>query len=284
MRKKSSSNLFGIGQLPDPKTVNVPGLVEGMREVYRDTVSSLLADLEVAAMALEARQDIDGNTSLIRRLLHSIKGDSGMAGLTEVSDICHQTESAFEKITDISASADMILKVKDWIEAVIAYILEGDVFADKQPPKEIKEKSKLRALIIDDDKVCRQRLLSMLQDFFECSFAVNGRKGLEAYIESRQQNNPYDFITLDINMPELNGHETLQAIRDWENENSSDRVNGVKIIMITSERASKHIFSSFKHGCEAYVTKSDIGEKLLDEIAKLGLLKIVKVQKDYAIS
>ena len=284
MGKNGSSNILGIGQLPDPKTVDVPSLIEDMWEVYRDTVCSLLTELEAAAMALEARQDIEENTALIRRLLHSIKGDSGMAGLTDVSDICHQAESAFEEITDIPAAADMILKVKDWTEAVIAYISEGNICADRQQLKETKEKSKLKALIVDDDEVCRQRLHSMLQDFFDCSLAVNGREGLEKYIESRQQNHPYDFIALDINMPELNGHETLKAIRHWEKENSADGVNGVKIIMTTSESASKHIFSSFKQGCEAYVIKTDIGEKLLDEIAKLGLLKIVKVQKDFAIS
>ncbi len=284
MGKKGSSGMRGIGQLPDPKTVNVPSLTEDMWEVFRDTVGSLLTELEAAAMALEARQDIEENAALIRRLLHSIKGDSGMAGLTDVSDVCHQAESAFEEITDIPAAADMILKVKDWIEAVIAYLLEGNISADKQQPKETKEKSKLKALIVDDDQVCRQKLHSMLQNFFDCSFAVNGREGLEAYIESRQQNNPYDFITLDINMPELNGHETLKAIRKWESENDIQGLSGVKIIMATSEDTPKHIFSSFKQGCEAYIVKSHISEKLLDEIAKLGLLKIVKVQKDYAIS
>jgi hypothetical protein len=31
------------------------------------------------------------------------------------------------------------------------------------------------------------------------------------------------------------------------------------------------------------VVKSGMGDKLLDEVAKLGLLKVVKVQKDYAV-
>ena len=44
-----------------------------------------------------------------------------------------------------------------------------------------------------------------------------------------------------------------------------------------------HIFKAFREGCEAYVTKSGMGDKLLDEVAKLGLLIVVKVQKDYAV-
>lgn len=272
------------GGLPDPKTVSVVNLSEDIWETYRDTVSSLLAELEAAAMALESGQNVDEQKALIRRLLHSIKGDSGMSGLEDVHDLCHEAESAFEEVSDISVSSDMILKIKDWIDAVIDCISNGNLAAEKQQQLDgIEEKARLKALIIDDDRVCRKRLQSILQSFFDCTFAVNGREGLEAYIESRQQNDPYKFITLDINMPELNGHETLEAIRKWEDDNCIEGLDGVKIIMTTSEGSSKHIMSSFRQGCEAYVVKSNMGEKLLDEIAKLGLLKVVKVQKDYAI-
>lgn len=284
MGKKDNSEIFANGQLPDPKTVSLVDLIDDMWGVYCDTVSSLLNELEVAAMALEAGRDIDENVPLIRRLLHSIKGDSGVIGLGEVSSICHEAESAFEETTDTAASAGMILKVKDWIEAVIEYVSKGDISANKQRQlNEIEKKPKLKALIVDDDEVCRQRLHSLLRDFFDCSFAADGRQGLEAYIDSRLQNNPYDFITLDINMPELDGHETLQAIRQWENDNGAEGLSAVKIIMTTSESTSKHIFSSFNEGCEAYVVKSDMDEQLLDEIAKLGLLRVVKVQKSYTI-
>ena len=272
------------GGLPDPKTISVINLTEDIWETYRDTVGSLLAELEAAAMALESGQNVDEQEALIRRLLHSIKGDSGMAGLEDVHDLCHEAESAFEEVSDISVSSEMILKIKDWIDAVIDCIANGDLAAEKQQQLEgIEEKDRLKALIIDDDRVCRERLQSILQDFFDCTFAVNGREGLEAYIESRQQNDPYKFITLDINMPEMNGHETLEAIRKWEDANGIEGLDGVKIIMTTSEGSSEHIMSSFRQGCEAYVTKSNMGEKLLDEIAKLGLLKVVKVQKDYEV-
>ncbi|MCD6393167.1 MAG: response regulator [Planctomycetes bacterium] len=272
------------GGLPDPKTISVINLTEDIWETYRDTVGSLLAELEAAAMALESGQNVDEQEALIRRLLHSIKGDSGMAGLEDVHDLCHEAESAFEEVSDLSVSSDMILKIKDWIDAVIDCIANGDLAAEKlQQLEGIKEKDKLKALIIDDDRVCREMLQSILQDFFDCTFAVNGREGLEAYIESRQQNDPYKFITLDINMPEMNGHETLEAIRKWEDANGIEGLDGVKIIMTTSEGSSEHIMSSFRQGCEAYVTKSNMGEKLLDEIAKLGLLKVVKVQKDYEV-
>jgi two-component system chemotaxis response regulator CheY len=170
------------------------------------------------------------------------------------------------------------------MQSILEYLANSNVAADKQLQSEqTTDKPTLKALIIDDEEICRVRLHSILKDFFDCSFAVNGREGLDTYIESRRQGDPYDFITLDINMPEMDGHQTLLSIRQWEDENNIRGLDGVKIIMTTSEGASKHILSSFRQGCEAYVLKSRMGEKLLDEVVNLGLLKIVKVEKNYAV-
>ncbi len=282
MDKQLTSDLKSRTPLPDPSRVSVKDVLEDMWGTYRDAVGSLLSELEAAAMAVEAGTDADDNAALIRRLLHSIKGDSGMSGLPDVHDMCHAAESVFEELTDNVEAADMVLRVKDWIEAVINFIETGDIVEEKQQ-QQVEEKNKLRVLVIDDDTVCRTRLKSILNEFFDVSFAEDGQAGLEEYIKTAEGGEPYDLITLDINMPRMNGHETLAAIRQYEEDNSVSGLDGVKIVMTTSEDDSKQIFKAFRQGCEAYVTKSGMGDKLLDEVAKLGLLKVVKVQKDYAV-
>ena len=278
------SSLKDGGQLPDPGTVDSTEIIDQIWQTYLDATSSLLTKLEAAALHLENGKDVEENKARIRRTLHSVKGDSGMTGLMDIHDLCHQTETFFEEMTDNAAAADMVLKVKDWINAAIRHIISGDSTETVEGDvPATNETSKLTALIIDDDEVCQQRLKMMLDPFFDCTVAGNGRKGYEAYKASRQAGAPFDFVTLDINMPEMNGHETLEAIRKFEEENAIQGLDGVKVIMLTSEGDAEHVFSAFRKGCEAYVTKSGMGEKLLDEIAKLGLLKVVKVQKNYAI-
>ena len=125
MGKKDLRPICRNGQLPDPKGINCLNLVKDMWPTYRETTESLLSELEVAARALETGCKVEENSSTVRRVLHSIKGNSGVAGLTEVYDICQQAESAFEEMTDISASVDMLLEVKGWIETVIKCISEG---------------------------------------------------------------------------------------------------------------------------------------------------------------
>jgi len=91
------------------------------------------------------------------------------------------------------------------------------------------------------------------------------------------------LVTLDINVPEMNGHETLEAIRVAGEQRGIGGLDGVKVIMTTSESSSKHVFAAFREGREAYVVKTEMGAKLLDAVVQLGLLKVVKVEKAYVL-
>lgn len=282
MTTKDFTVIRADGSLPDPKTVATDGIVEEIWPAYMDTVVPLLSEVEVAAMALEAGDNADENKASIRRVMHSIKGDSGMAGLMDMYHLCHEAETAFDEFTDDKQAADMILRVKDWIYDAIQHIVNGDT-VEKEETSSQQKTGKLRALVIDDDEVCSERLKMLLEGYFDCTSADNGQKGFEIYKRSIVEKEHFDLITLDINMPKMNGHQTLEAIRKLEKRYGMEGLDGVKVIIITSEDGKKHVFSSFREGCEGYVVKSNIGEKLLDELAKLGLLKVVNVQKDYAI-
>jgi two-component system chemotaxis response regulator CheY len=284
MDSEKLNAILADGQLRDPKDVVVGDIVQDLWTTYVEEVRGLLGRLEVAAMQLESGEAIEDNKAEIRRVLHSIKGDSGMCGITDVHQICHDTESALDDLFAKGAAADALLKLKDWVEEVIQHICNVDITSEKdREEEEVKSKPKLKALIVDDDILCRERLKMLLEDFFDCTFACNGKEGFLVYTRSLEDQNAFRLITLDINMPEMDGHETLKAIREYEQDHGIGGLDGAKVVMTTSESSSNHVFSAFKQGCEAYVVKAKMGAKLLDEIAKLGLLKVVKVKKDYAL-
>jgi two-component system chemotaxis response regulator CheY len=283
-KESKFSSMWTNGQFPAPETVVVTNIVEDLWETYVDEMNSFLPDLEKAAMSLETSDNHEKELSEVRRILHSVKGDSGMCGIADVHDLCHEMESALDHMHEKGYVTDVLLKAKDWIEAAIKHLSEKNIATEKDiEQEEIHNKPKARALVIDDDIVCRKRLKMLLQDYFDCTFACDGQEGAIEYVQSLNDQDPYKLITLDINMPKLNGHETLQAIRKTEEEHGIRGLDGIKVIMTTSESASDHVFSAFREGCEAYVVKTDMGDKLLDEIAKLGLLKVVKVEKAYAL-
>ena len=55
------------------------------------------------------------------------------------------------------------------------------------------------------------------------------------------------------------------------------------VAAMMQELIEDHVFAAFREGCEAYVVKGQMGEKLLDAVVQLGLLKVAKVQKDYVL-
>ncbi len=284
MENEKFSGVWVNGELPDPGSVVVLDIVEDLWATYTEEVGSLLTALEAAAMSLESGQNVTEDAAEIRRVLHSIKGDSGMAGVMDVQRLCHETESALDELIKKGQATDVLLKVKDWIEGAMEHISKANISAEKtREMEQAKIKDKRRALVLDDDIVCRERLKMLLGDFFDCTFACNGKEGLLIYERSLDEENPFRLVTLDINMPEMDGHETLQGMRRSEQERGVSGLDGVKVIITTSEDGSDHMFAAFNQGCEAYVVKAKMGQKLLDEIAKLGLLKVVKVQTDYAI-
>lgn len=284
MEKKDFRVVKQNGTLPPIGDIDMTGIETDLWDAYVESSNGLLGEVESAAMALERGELVEDNAAAIKRILHTVKGEAGMTGMKDVCNLCHEAEGAFIEFieaNDAPKAADMVLKVIDWIRGTIDYVSNHDHQA-AQAAEEAKVVKKPKALVIDDDEICRAKLNKKLLPFFDLTFAFNGKEGHKKYAQALDAGEPFKLVTLDINMPEMDGHECLAAIRDHENKKGIEGLDGVKIIMTTSREASKDVFGAFRKGCEAYVVKSHLDEKLLDEIAKLGLLKVTKVEKSYA--
>lgn len=58
-----------------------------------------------------------------------------------------------------------------------------------------------------------------------------------------------DLILLDLNMPRMDGRETLAAIK------SDDRLKAIPVVILTTSGAAPDIAASYQHRANAYVTK-----------------------------
>lgn len=56
-------------------------------------------------------------------------------------------------------------------------------------------------------------------------------------------------------MPDMDGIEALKRIRTWEKSRNIQLGKGAKVIMLTADKASDSIASSFNAGCETYIFK-----------------------------
>lgn len=129
----------------------------------------------------------------------------------------------------------------------------------------------MRILIVEDDPVSLMVMEKNLKRFGTCDLAENGALGLKAFCKAHEEGQPYQLITLDIMMPELDGQSLLQEIRRLETDWGIYGLAGVKIIMTTALDDKENILEAFNSQCEGYLTKPIQREKLIRMIADLGL-------------
>ncbi len=130
----------------------------------------------------------------------------------------------------------------------------------------------MKSLVVDDDYAARKLLQRLLSGTGDVNVAVNGQDAIDAFKEAFGSGHHYDLICLDIMMPQVDGHETLKAIRRYEEEAGVHSTDGVKVIMTTAMDSTAHVLGAFREGCEAYVLKPVKKSELMGEIYKLGLL------------
>ncbi|TYT73750.1 response regulator [Desulfobotulus mexicanus] len=129
----------------------------------------------------------------------------------------------------------------------------------------------MRILIVEDDPISRMVMEKNLKSLGICDLVENGREALEAFEKALLENKPYDLITLDIMMPEMDGQTALQEIRKMEDEEGIYGLSGVKVIMTTALDDKDNIMRAFKSQCEGYLTKPIQRQKLFQLMDELGL-------------
>ncbi len=130
----------------------------------------------------------------------------------------------------------------------------------------------MKILIVDDDPVTRSLLKKQISGLAECSEAENGKAAIEAYLNSLDENRPFQIITLDIMMPDMDGQTVLEAIRKVEREKKLARREKARILMISSRSDRATILACVQLGCDDYIAKPFERDILLKKIKRLSVL------------
>jgi DNA-binding response OmpR family regulator len=111
-------------------------------------------------------------------------------------------------------------------------------------------------LVVDDDADIRLLLEELLRGAgYDVKTAPDGRAALRAFHES-----PSDLIILDLSLPELDGFETLERIRD---------ISDVPVILLTARSGEIDKVRGFRSGADDYVVKPFGRQELLARIEAL---------------
>lgn len=153
-----------------------------------------------------------------------------------------------------------------------------DLTAEQEsPPKRLdNDIMSPRILIVDDSPVNRRIVREYLKIFGECEEANNGRKGLDMFTAAHEGGTPYQLICLDLWMPEMGGHETLDLIRKWERDQQVEQP--AKILIISALSDKQNVIRT-QSKCEGYIVKP-LRKEVLSE--KLNFLGFTPLSQDAA--
>ena len=99
-----------------------------------------------------------------------------------------------------------------------------------------------RVLVIDDDENIQLLVQAALQAKFELVKALTGQEGLD-----RLEEGSVDLILLDYNLPDMDGQETLERIREQDDE--------TPVVLLTAEHGSATIGPMLRLGVANYIHK-----------------------------
>jgi two-component system chemotaxis sensor kinase CheA len=99
-----------------------------LRELFFETAQDLLQDLNEAGLELEAHAGDPEVIRRVRRVVHTLKGDSAACGFQELSALAHEMEDALAPQTAQAAQAslvEVIFTAADTFQAMLAAYRKG---------------------------------------------------------------------------------------------------------------------------------------------------------------
>jgi signal transduction histidine kinase len=152
---------------------------------------------------------------------------------------------------------------KFWLEVVLPLVKEDKNFPEKMVQTYIGYQGKRKkVLIVDDNDINRSMLLALLESLgFDVAIAGNGLAALWHMTDSQP-----DLVILDLVMPEMDGLDTVRAMRQ------RPELEGVAIIgasAMVTDTARREYFAA---ECDAFVEKPIRIDLFLERISEqLGL-------------
>ncbi len=120
-----------------------------------------------------------------------------------------------------------------------------------------KSDDKIKILVIEDDPVITEFLCTGLKyEGYEVTSRTTGRAGLDAL-----EGSVFDLIILDVMLPDLDGFEVCQRIRDHRSD--------IPILMLTVKKEISDRVKGLDSGADDYMTKPFSFDELLARIRAL---------------
>jgi len=138
-------------------------------------------------------------------------------------------------------------------------------------PQDIRGK---RTMVVDDSQANRMILVKMLESFGCPAQAVkSGAEALNVLKQAVAQEKPFHLVLLDLRMPEMDGEETLSAIK------KDPDTRDLAVVVLTSVGVRGDAARLEALGCAGYLIKPVKQSQLFDAIVTVLGLQEAKAEK-----
>lgn len=115
----------------------------------------------------------------------------------------------------------------------------------------------LKILVVDDDQALRLAVRSSLEATgrFKIEEAFDGVNALEKIKSAEDNKRNFDIVILDVDMPRMNGLNTLKAIKEHD--------PGITVLMLTAHATVEAAVQAVKDGAYNFISKPLSGQELV---------------------
>ncbi len=133
---------------------------------------------------------------------------------------------------------------------------------------------KQRVLIVDDSKIVRTTISSLIRSTFDVREEANGALGWQAIISDPS----IVVVFSDLQMPGMDGFALLERIRKSEDE----RIRGIPVIVISGDEDDSTKKRAREAGANDFIAKTTDGTEILSRID--NLLHLVEAKHELAVN
>ena len=114
----------------------------------------------------------------------------------------------------------------------------------------------INVLLVEDHELYRMGLSMLLEKAEGMNLLSEAKDGIEGIKKARELSP--DVILMDIGLPNIDGIEATQRIKDFNQD--------VKILIVTSRENEDDVFEAFKAGADGYIMKGASPEQTISAI------------------
>ena len=239
-----------------------PACAAGAQAALQAIAEAHAADDPFTVAVVDAcMPEVDG-LELCRRLLAG--PDSTLKAVVMLSSSDYGEQVAGCRTIGVSSYLVKPVRQAELLNAILVALGRSLGAAPARDSRTQLPRLSARVLVAEDNPVNQEVACALLKEM-GCAVAVaaTGRQAVNAV-----QNESFDLVLMDVQMPDMGGLEATGIIRDWERQLPGPDVHHVPIIAMTAHALKEDAQRCLQAGMDGYLSKPISGARIVEAVTR----------------